>query len=127
MSKKTGTELSAFFGYAVSTENNATQYRNGDIVHLEGVVQQYLPLGSKTTLLAIGVNGFFYQQVTGDSGSGARLGPFKSRTAGVGPILTFVNIRGKSALSVQLKWLPELDTKKRLRGDWFWISAGYKF
>lgn len=127
MSQKTGTELSAFFGYAISTENNATQYRNGDIIHLEGVLQQYLPLGSKTTLLAIGVNGFFYQQVTGDSGSGATLGPFKGRTAGVGPILSFVNIRGKSALSVQLKWLPELDTERRLRGDWFWISAGYKF
>jgi hypothetical protein len=51
----------------------------------------------KTTLLGIGVNGFFYQQVTGDSGSGARLGEFEGRTAGVGPILTFLRIKGKSA------------------------------
>jgi hypothetical protein len=126
-SQKTGTELSAFAGYAVSTENNATQYRNGDIFHLEGVIQQYLPLGSKTTLLGIGVNGFFYQQVTGDSGSGATLGAFKGRTAGVGPMLTFVKIMGKSALSVQVKWLPELDTERRLNGDWVWVSGGFKF
>jgi hypothetical protein len=127
MSQKTGTEVSGFFGYAVSTENNATNYHNGDIIHLEGVVQQYLPLGSKTTLLGIGVNGFLYQQVTGDSGSGARLGAFEGETAGVGPIVTFVYIKGKSALSVQVKWLPELDTQRRLSGDWVWVSAAYKF
>ncbi|MGH7938403.1 MAG: SphA family protein, partial [Bryobacteraceae bacterium] len=73
-SQKTGTELSGFFGYAVSTENPDTNYRNGNIIHLEGTVQQFLPLGSKTTLLGIGANAFFYKQVTGDSGSGATLG-----------------------------------------------------
>jgi hypothetical protein len=61
MCQKTGTEVTGFFGYAVSTENNATHYRNGDIIHFEGTLEQFLPLGSKTTLLGIGVNGFFYQ------------------------------------------------------------------
>jgi hypothetical protein len=127
MSQKTGTEVTAFFGYAISTENPATNYRNGDIIHLEGVVQQFLPLGSKTTLLGIGANAFFYQQVTGDSGSGATLGDFEGRTAGVGPVLTFIHLEGKSALSVQFKWLPELSTERRLSGDWFWLSGGFKF
>lgn len=126
-SHKTGTELTGFFGYAVSTENPDTNYRNGDIIHLEGTVQQFLPLGSKTTLLGIGANAFFYQQVTGDSGSGATLGDFKGRDVGVGPVITFVKIIGKSALSVQVKWLPEIDTEKRLNGDWVWVSGGFKF
>jgi len=127
MSQKTGTEVTGFFGYAVSTENPDTNYRNGDIIHLEGTVEQFLPLGSKTTLLGIGANAFYYQQVTGDSGSGARLGDFESRTAGVGPGVTLIKIIGKSALTLQVKWLPELDTKNRLNGDWVWVSAAYKF
>lgn len=126
-SQKTGTEITAFFGYAVSTENPATNYRNGDIIHLEGTLQQFLPLGSKTTLLGIGANAFYYQQVTGDSGSGATLGAFEGQTAGIGPVLTFVKIMGKRALSIQVKWLPELDTEKRLNGDWVWVSGGFKF
>lgn len=127
MSEKTGTEVSGFFGYAVSTENSATNYRNGDIIHLEGTLQQFFPLGSKTTLLGVGANGFLYQQVTGDSGSGATLGDFKGRAAGVGPVVTLIHIKGKSAMSLQFKWLPELDAEKRLSGDWFWFSGGYKF
>jgi hypothetical protein len=90
-------------------------------------LEQFLPLESKTTLLGIGVNGFFYQQVTGDSGSGARLGDFEARTAGIGPMVTLIKIIGKSALTVQVKWLPELDTRNRLNGDWLWVSAAYKF
>lgn len=126
-SQKTGTEITAFFGYAVSTENPDTNYRNGDIIHLEGVIQQFLPLGSKTTLLGVGANAFLYEQVTGDSGSGAKLGAFEGHSAGVGPVLTFVKIMGKRAMSVQVKWLPELDTKNRLNGDWVWVSGGFKF
>ncbi len=29
--------------------------------------------------------GYFYQQITGDSGSGATLGDFESRVVGIGP------------------------------------------
>jgi len=33
----------------------------------------------------VGLVGYFYQQITGDSGSGAMLGDFKSRVVGIGP------------------------------------------
>ena len=102
-------------------------YRNGDIIHLEGVIQQFLPPGSKTTLLGVGANAFLYDQVTGDSGSGARLGDFEGRSVGVGPIVTFGKVIGKSALVFQVKWPPELDPEKRLNGDWVWVSGGFKF
>jgi len=28
---------------------------------------------------------------------------------------------------VDLKWLPELDTKKRLEGDYIWLKMAFKF
>jgi len=40
--------------------------------------------------LAIGIHGFYLKQVTGDNGSGARLGSFKAETAGVGPAVLWI-------------------------------------
>jgi len=38
----------------------------------------------------VGANFFYYQQVSGDSGSGAILGDFKGRTVGIGPVLSYI-------------------------------------
>ena len=56
-------------------------------------VAQHLPLGKG--LIGIGANGFYLQQTTGDSGSGARLGSFEEMTAGVGPVLSYAAQFGK--------------------------------
>ena len=40
--------------------------------------------------LFIGVVGYVYQQLTGDSGSGTELGDFKSRVFGVGPQIGYL-------------------------------------
>jgi hypothetical protein len=90
LSHKTGTAVTLFAGYGISTENNATHHRNGDIFHLEATLQQFLPR-NKQTLIGIGVNAFYYQQVTGDSGSGAVLGNFEGTDIGIGPMVTLIN------------------------------------
>jgi Putative MetA-pathway of phenol degradation len=116
--------LEDFFGlHAVSTENNATQYRNGDIFHLEATLQQFLPL-DKQTLISVGANAFYFQQVTGDSGSGAVLGDFEGTDIGIGPVVTLIHTVKSYSFSAQVKWLPELDTSHRLSGDWVWVSVG---
>ena len=40
--------------FRVRGQYRESNYRNGDIIHLEGTLQQFLPLGSKITLLGIG-------------------------------------------------------------------------
>jgi len=73
-----------------------------------------------------GPNGFFYQQITGDSGSGAKLGSFKGQTAG-GPG-ALLRAQGREAtLAAELKWLPELVVENRLKGDWIWFKLGLIF
>ena len=57
-----------------STRNPATDYQNGDAFTWEWAVGK-----AWTNGLKIGVAGYAYQQITGDSGSGAKLGPFKGR------------------------------------------------
>ena len=43
-----------------------------------------------TPQIHVGVVGYLFQQVTGDSGSGATLGDFRSRIAGIGPQIGFI-------------------------------------
>ncbi len=122
---KSGFNAAAHLGYAMNTENNATSYKSGDILHVDASVQQIFPLGSG--FANVGAEAWYFQQVTCDSGSGATLGCFKGRTAGIGPVLGYIQPVGESKLLLELKWLPELDTKNRLNGDYIWVKMVYKF
>jgi len=112
-------------GYAMNTENDATNYKSGDLLHFDGAVQQILPAGPG--FMTLGAEGFYFQQMTCDSGSGAVLGCFKGRTAGLGPVLGYILPMGKQSLVFEFKWLPEMDTKNRLDGDYIWFKMVYKF
>jgi hypothetical protein len=126
LSTKIGTEVSVFAGLDFNTENDATDYQSGTSFHLEGTVAQHLPLG-KAGIIGVGANGFLYEQISGDSGSGATLGDFEGRTAGVGPVLSFVAKIGKADVAAEVKWLPELSVEKRLKGDTIWFKLGMVF
>ena len=122
---KSGLNAAIHVGYAINTENNATSYKSGDILHVDAAVQQIFPLGSG--FANVGVEGWYFQQVTCDSGSGATLGCFKGRTAGIGPVLGYIQPIGEQKLLLELKWLPELETKNRLNGDYIWFKMVYTF
>lgn len=122
ISSKMGLEVSAFAGVDFNTENHKTDYQSGTQFHLDFTVAEHLPFFGGVT--GVGMNGFYYQQITGDSGSGARLGDFKGRTLGIGPVLSYITkIWGKD-LAAEVKWLPELDVKHRLKGDYIWFKLG---
>jgi len=122
---KSGFNAAAHLGYAMNTENNATNYKSGDILHLDASIQQIFPLGSG--FANVGAEAWYFQQETCDSGAGATLGCFKGRTAGIGPVLGYIQPVGESKLLLELKWLPELETKNRLNGDYIWLKMVYKF
>jgi hypothetical protein len=123
--QKIGFNAMLHVGYAMNTENPSTDYRSGSLLHFDGAIQQIIPLGSG--FLTLGAEGFYFKQVTGDSGSGATLGDFKGMTAGLGPVLGYIIPLDKQSLAFEVKWLPELDTKKRLEGDYIWLKVVYKF
>ena len=128
LSSKIGTELSLFAGYDLSTKNDKTDYQSGDVLHLDATLAQHLPLLGG--FIGVGANAFYYQQVTGDSGSGANLGDFEGRTVGVGPVLSYAMKVGgnkKTDLVAEVKWLPELDVDKRLKGDTVWFKLALVF
>ena len=123
---KSGRRSAPSPGVDFSTRNDATDYQSGDVFHLDATVAQHLPLG-KLGAIGVGANAFYYQQFTGDSGSGAVLGDFEGRTVGVGPVLSFITKLGKTDLVAEVKWLPELDVENRLKGDYVWFKLGLAF
>jgi hypothetical protein len=112
-------------GYGMNTTNPDTDYHSGSILHFDAAVEQLVPLGPG--YLALGAEGFYFQQVTADNGSGAVLGAFEGMTAGLGPVAGYFLPIGKQVLSVEAKWLAELDTTNRLKGNYVWLKAAYKF
>jgi hypothetical protein len=101
-----------------NTENGATNYQTD----LDLTAAQHLPLFGGVG--GLGANGFFYQQFTGDSGSGARLGSFEGMTTGVGPVVSYAYSLGKFDLAAEVKWLPEIDVTNRLSGNIVWFKIG---
>ena len=79
-----GIELSTVGGFTVNGENFATNYDTGNELHVDVALSQYL-----SKQLSIGVIASHYQQITGDSGSGARLGAFEGRVTAVGGTLGY--------------------------------------
>jgi hypothetical protein len=125
ISSKIGLELSAFAGMDFNTENHETDYQSGTQFHLDFTVAEHLPLFGG--IIGVGANGFYYQQINGDSGSGARLGDFKGRTVGIGPVLSYATKIWKKDLVAEVKWLPDIDVEKRLKGDYIWFKLGMVF
>ena len=119
---KSGLELSITPGIMLNTRNPATDYKSGNEFHLDVAVNQFI-----NKHFAAGVHGYYYKQISGDSGIGAKLGAFQGRSLGFGPAILWLPQFGKGDLSVALKWMFDVDDKNRMRGNYGQFVIGYKF
>ena len=104
---KSGHEFSVVGGLTYNLMNPFLQYQNGIDLHVDWAASQFV---SKN--VHIGLAGYFYQQVTDDSGPGAKLGGFRGRAIGIGPQIGFIipmsrdyqgylNVRGYKDVEVE--------------------------
>jgi hypothetical protein len=115
---KTGHEFSAVTGFTYNFINPNTQYQNGVDWHVDWGASQFV-----TKQFQIGAVGYFYDQLTGDSGSGARLGSFLSRVAGVGPQFGYLfPVGDKLQGYLNLKGYWEFDVQNRASGWNTWLT-----
>ena len=120
-----GREASLFIGADFNAENSDTNYKSGTQFHLDGTLAQHFPAFGG--LASVGVSGYYYKQLTGDSGNGATLGDFEGKTVGIGPVVSYAGKANGHDVVAELKWLHETDTEKRLEGDLFWLKVVFKF
>jgi len=117
LNPETGRDFSFNIGHIYNTENDATDYQTGQDLHLDVVFNQFL---SET--FAVGLHGFYLNQITGDSGSGALLGDFQAEAAGIGPALLWTKQVGDQSVSFIAKWMHEFHAKNRLEGNHIFFS-----
>jgi hypothetical protein len=125
LNPKTGLEASTFFGIDFNEENSDTNYKSGSQAHLEATLAQHLPLWGGGA--SIGLTGFWYQQITGDSGSGASFGDFKAKALGIGPVLSYSRKLDSSDMIAEFKWLHESGVERRAEGDTLFLKVMLKF
>jgi hypothetical protein len=113
-------EFTTSVGFDFNTKNGATHYQTGDQFHLDGTLAVHRSLFGG--FAGAGVSGFFYQQTTKDSGSGAAFGSFEAMTTGVGPVLSYAGNIGNFVIGGEVKWLPEFSTSNRLSGNIVWFK-----
>lgn len=114
---RTGHEFSAVTGLTYNFTNQALAYQNGIDFHLDWGASQFL-----SKQLFVGLVGYFFNQVTGDSGTGARLGGFQSRVAGVGPQIGYLVPIGGMQGFVGLKGYGEFAAQNRASGWNLWLT-----
>lgn len=122
LNEKTGQDYSVNIGYNYNTENSDTDYQTGQEIHIDYMVNQFF-----SESFAVGVHGFYLNQVTGDSGAGATLGDFKAKASGVGPALLWTTKIFDRDVTFIAKWLREYDVEKRLEGDHAMLSVATGF
>ncbi len=116
------TEISVAPGYMVNTKNNDTNYKTGEEFHVDFVANQFL---SET--FAIGLRGYYYRQVSADSGSGAVLGDFKGESMGLGLGFFWTPEFAGGNLTVQGKWMHDVIAENRFDSDYFTFALSWKF
>ena len=115
---QTGREFSATLGFTYNFENTHTQYQNGVDMHLDLGASQFL-----TKQLQVGLVGYFYDQLSCDSGSGNRVGCFESRVAGIGPQIGYIIPLSKEYQGyINLKGYKEFDAANRADGWNMWLT-----
>jgi len=110
-------EFTAVAGITYNWENTDTRYQNGIDAHLDWSASHFF-----TDETHLGLVGYFYHQMTGDSGSGATQGDFKSKVTAVGPQLGHFFKVGKQTWYANLKGYYEFDSKKRAEGWNTWLA-----
>jgi len=109
---KLGAELSAAAGLTFNFENPDTNTTTGTEFHAEFAATKIV-----SQQFSFGLAGYYYNQLTGDSGQGAILGDFKGHVVGLGPALNYTIMAGQIPISTNLKYFHEFDVQNRLSGD----------
>jgi hypothetical protein len=117
---RSGLDVSGVLTYVTMTRNDATDYQSGDILHFDWGTG--LHFGAKQEW-EIGVNGSVMDQLGGDTGRGAVLGPNKAQSFGVGPAISWHTTWENVPFSFTGKWESDFSSRNTIGGNVFMVTA----
>lgn len=112
-----GWDVSSKAGLTFNGENPVTEYKTGTEFHLEGSVEKTF-----SPAFSAGLQGYYFKQVTGDSGAGATLGPFKGEVAALGATAALNVPLGRTPATFRVRAFQEFNVTNRLKGKAFFVS-----
>jgi hypothetical protein len=110
-------EVSSKYTYIVNFLDAATDYRSGNEFTWE-----YVAMKNVSRAMALGLNGYLYQQVTNDTQNGAIFeNGNRGRDLAVGPEVR-ISLPGHSGIA--LKYFRDTMVENKPAGNAFWFQAG---
>lgn len=109
-------------GVTFNFENTDTDYESGTDFHFEWAVGYEICKG-----LIVGPVGYSYRQLTGDSGTGALLGPFEGDVDAVGAGLSYTTLVGSTPLIIGARHYEEFNAERRMDGSMTILSGTMRF
>jgi hypothetical protein len=120
LNPETGVELSGAAGFTFNFENPDTDYQSGTEFHAEAAAMLHL-----SHTFSIGLNGYAYKQITGDSGAGAKLGSFEGQVFAIGPALDYTFKIGELPVALNLRYFYEFGVENRLEGHAGFLNIAF--
>lgn len=117
-----GWDVSGALTFVSTTRNDATDYQSGDLLHLDWAVGNHI-----TPNWEIGLAANLMQQLNGDTGTGAKLGPFQAQSFGLGPAVHYAAKWGNTPVSFTAKWERDVTHTNTIGGDVITINATVVF
>lgn len=115
-----GWDVGSKIGYTFNGTNNVTDYDTGTEFHAEASVERIF-----SESFSLGVQVYRFIQLTGDSGAGARLGPFKGRVTGLGATAAYNFRIGRTPSTLRFRIFQEFDAVNRLEGTAAFLSLSF--
>jgi hypothetical protein len=109
-------------GVTFNFENTATDYQSGTDFHAEWAIGHEICTG-----LIFGIVGYDFRQLTGDSGSGAVLGPLEGSVDAIGPGLTYTTVAGKTPVILSARYYQEFNVENRWEGNMTIVSGTIRY
>ena len=120
--KTTKLQFDGTTGVTFNFENNVSEYDSGTDFHAEWAIGREICQG-----LMIGVAGYDFRQLTGDSGPGARLGPFEGQVDAIGPAITYTTLIDKSPVVLSARHYEEFNAENRFSGSSTILSGTVRY
>jgi hypothetical protein len=112
-----GFEVSAKPMYFLNFKNTATDYKSGDGFGVDYLVGQHIGPWS------LGINGYYYQQMTNDKSNGDTVDNYKRRVFSYGPAVQF----NHKNMFFTLKYQWEDGVRNAPKSDRLWFKFVYAF
>ena len=106
---KAGWDVSGKAGLTFNGTNHFTNYDTGTEFHIEGSIERMF-----SKAFSAGIQAYHFQQISGDSGAGATLGPFKGRVSALGLTAAYNFEAGHTPVTLRGRFFKEFGAKNRV-------------